>query len=99
MVPNPDPKQYWNNWKNDMSLFSATNQERPYEQLLRNWLIIRSIVSEDPRDPTSKVACPRLSDCGDDAYVAVNFLFQLIFIFWLFLGRVMNANEFETKEI
>ena len=34
MVPNPDPKQYWNNWKNDMSLFSATNQERPFEQLL-----------------------------------------------------------------
>ena len=33
----PDPKQYWNNWKNDMSLFSATNQERPYEQLLHNW--------------------------------------------------------------
>ena len=37
MVPNPDPKQYWNNWKNDMSLFSATNQERPSEQLLHNW--------------------------------------------------------------
>ena len=34
MVSNPDPKQYWNNWKNDMSLFSTTNQERPYEQLL-----------------------------------------------------------------
>ena len=32
-----DPKQYWNNWKNGMSLFSATNQERPYEQLLHNW--------------------------------------------------------------
>ena len=28
MVPNPDFKQYWNNWKNDRSLFSATNQER-----------------------------------------------------------------------
>ena len=38
MVPNLDPKQYWNNWKNDMSLFSATNQKRPYEQLLHNWL-------------------------------------------------------------
>ena len=37
MVPNLDPKQYWNNWKNDMSLFSATNQDRPYEQLLHNW--------------------------------------------------------------
>ena len=35
MVPNPDPKQYWNNWKNNISLFPATNQERPYEQLLR----------------------------------------------------------------
>ena len=39
MVPNPDPKQYWNNWKNDMSFFSAANQERPYKQLLRNWII------------------------------------------------------------
>ena len=32
-------------------------------------------------------------------YVVVNFLSQLIFIFRLFLGMVMNANEFETKEI
>ena len=32
MVPNPDSKQYWNNWKNDMSLFSATNWERTYKQ-------------------------------------------------------------------
>ena len=40
MVPNPDPKQYWNNWKNDMSLFSATSQERPYEQLLHNCYFI-----------------------------------------------------------
>ena len=38
MVPNPDPKQYWNNWENDVSLFSATNQERPYEELLHNYL-------------------------------------------------------------
>ena len=25
----PDPKQFYNNWKNDMSLFPATNQKRP----------------------------------------------------------------------
>ena len=31
-------------------------------------------------------------------YVVVNFLFQLIFIFPLFLGMVMYANEFITKE-
>ena len=30
--------------------------------------------------------------------VVVNFLFQLIFIFRLFLGMVMYANEFKTKE-
>ena len=30
--------------------------------------------------------------------VVVNFLFQLIFIFPLFLGMVMYANEFKTKE-
>ena len=34
----------------------------------------------------------------DDTYVAVNFLFQLIFVFPLFMGMVMYANEFETKE-
>ena len=31
-------------------------------------------------------------------YVVVNFLSQLIFIFPLFLGMVMHANECETKE-
>ena len=31
-------------------------------------------------------------------YVVVNFLSQLIFIFPLFLGMVMYANEFKTKE-
>ena len=30
--------------------------------------------------------------------VVVNFLSQLIFIFVLFWGMVMYANEFETKE-
>ena len=31
-------------------------------------------------------------------YVVVNFLFQLIFIFPLFWGMVMYADEFKTKE-
>ena len=31
-------------------------------------------------------------------YAAVIFLIQLIFIFPLFLGMVMHANEFKTKE-
>ena len=31
-------------------------------------------------------------------YVTVNFLSQVIFIFLLFLGMVMCANEVETKE-
>ena len=35
----------------------------------------------------------------DRVYVVVSFLSQLIFIFRLFLGMVMNANKFETKEI
>ena len=34
----------------------------------------------------------------DDIYVVVNFLLQLIFIFSLFWGMVMYANEFKTKE-
>ena len=32
------------------------------------------------------------------SYVVVNFLFQLIFIFPLFWGMIMYANEFKTKE-
>ena len=36
---------------------------------------------------------------SDLVNVVVNFLSQLIYIFRLFLGMVMNANEFETKEI
>ena len=36
---------------------------------------------------------------SDHVYVVVNFSTQLIFIFRLFLGMAMNANEFETKEI
>ena len=32
------------------------------------------------------------------AHVVVNFLFQLIFIFPLFLGMVMYAKQFKTKE-
>ena len=32
-------------------------------------------------------------------YVAVNFLSQEIFVFLLFLGMVMYANEVEAKEI
>ena len=31
-------------------------------------------------------------------YVVVNFLTQVIFVFLLFLGMVMYANEIETKE-
>jgi len=30
-------------------------------------------------------------------YVVVNFLFQVIFLFLLFLGMVLYANEVETK--
>ena len=32
------PNKNWNNWKNDMSLFSANNQETPDKQLLHNCL-------------------------------------------------------------
>ena len=33
-----------------------------------------------------------------NVYVVVNFLSQVSFVFLLFLGMVMYANEFETKE-
>ena len=33
-----------------------------------------------------------------EGYVVVSFLSQVIFVFLLFLGMVMYANEIETKE-
>ena len=54
------------------------------------------------------LSCQRRRRCGTKnslfgsgtrfVYVVVNFLFQLIFIFQLFWGMVMYANEFKTKE-
>ena len=46
--------------------------------------------------PTSKLQFFCFTIC--EIYVVVNFLFQLIFIFPLFWGMVMYANEFKTKE-
>ena len=40
-----------------------------------------------------EVSCLR-----NNAYVAVNFLSQVIFVFLSFLGMVMYASEVETKE-
>ena len=40
---------------------------------------------------------PRIK-LNHNIYVVVNFLFQLIFVFPLFWGMVMYANEFKTKE-
>ena len=39
-----------------------------------------------------------LSTKKENIYVVVNFLSQVIFVFLLFLGMVMYANEVETKE-
>ena len=38
------------------------------------------------------------NDVSSYVYVVVNFLSQVIFVFLLFLGMVMYANEVETKE-
>ena len=44
----------------------------------------------------SPVLCQK--PVANNIYVVVNFLFQLIFIFPLFLGMVMYAKQFKTKE-
>ena len=41
---------------------------------------------------------PPLNDNPSSGNVVVNFLSQVIFIFLLFLGMLMYANEVETKE-
>ena len=42
--------------------------------------------------------CSQCHAAASNVYVVGNFLFQLIFIFPLFWGMVMYANEFKTKE-
>ena len=43
-------------------------------------------------------ACSRVLSRQAKIHVVVNFLSQVIFVFLLFLGMVMYANEIETKE-
>ena len=45
-----------------------------------------------------KMKNPERCITRNNVLVVVNFLSQLIFIFPLFFGMVMYANEFETKE-
>ena len=56
--------------------------------------------SSNPMLPFGIVSCTFFCDnlSRSSVYVVVNFLFQLIFIFPLFWGMVMYANEFKTKE-
>ena len=42
--------------------------------------------------------CMNLNHVWYHVYVVVNFLFQVIFVFLLFLGMVIYADEVETKE-
>ena len=46
----------------------------------------------------AKQAVVNPSNLDTNGYVVVNFLFQLIFVFPLFWGMVIYANEFKTKE-
>ena len=46
----------------------------------------------------SNIARFKVTRTFSTVYVVVNFLFQLIFIFPLFWGMVMYANEFKRKE-
>ena len=42
--------------------------------------------------------CLDINNCRACVCVVVNFLSQVIFVFLLFLGMVIYANEVETKE-
>ena len=65
------------------------------------WLIVKGIA--DYADG-SQLASESWSSCASlmaaslVAYVVVNFSSQVIFVFLLFWGMVMYANEVETKE-
>ena len=43
----------------------------------------------------TRLIFPRIN--GPNVYVVVNFLSQVIFVFLLFLGMLMYANEVKTK--
>ena len=68
---------------------TTTNMSIPSELWVLNekWIIFKS----KERKKEKYVAQQRV-------YVVVNFLFQVIFVFLLFLGMVIYANEVETKE-
>ena len=52
-----------------------------------------------PRSKGEKAHEQRTTDGGQvHVYVVVNFLSQVIFVFLLFLGMLMYANEVDTKE-
>ena len=50
------------------------------------------------RDARANLLFCLINLCCSDVLVVVNFLSQVIFVFLLFLGMVMYANEVETKE-
>ena len=50
------------------------------------------------RDPNIEILNLFYLQVKKFVYVVVNFLSQVIFVFLLFLGMVMYANEVETKE-
>ena len=63
----------------------------PVENKPAQWLFLR--------EPTEDIdSTGSVTEGCNLGYVVVNFLFQLIFVFPLFWGMVMYANEFKTKE-
>ena len=54
---------------------------------------ISTVLRKNIRDCKQSIPIPKTR-----VYVVVNFLSQVIFIFLLFLGMVIYANEVETKE-
>ena len=85
----------------------SNNHQCNYTKTTRTLLVALSLacleMSFNVKGPGAVILLFRLeyktSVVCHNVYVVVNFLSQLIFIFTLFLGMIMNANEFETKEI
>ena len=57
-----------------------------------------TLCSYIPFPPHVKIKVKFGNNKVDNIYVVVNFLSQVIFVFLLFLGMIMYANEVETKE-
>ena len=79
-------------------MFNEFNNHKLVIKMMQSVIFGTQTHQEKKRFPAKSLSCQRyrMKHCLE--CLVVNYLFQLIFIFPLFLGMVMYANEFKIKE-